>query len=147
MDLTLLCITCNYGHQLQAWLRKDCSLHFVFIGFYKLPLCILFINIYHIDKLHHRCFCVTPLHASCSLRNPMNRESYQHNVQLIQWGSTVLPRISSVSTEWSLRDHLVQVLSPGCTLESYETFKYWMSRPHLQRFWFNWSGRVQESVF
>lgn len=50
----------NYSHQLQAWLKKDYSLHFVFIDFYKLPLCILLINMCQIDKLHHRCSCVVP---------------------------------------------------------------------------------------
>lgn len=96
---------------------------------------------YHIDKLHHRCSCVVPLHASYCLRNPMNRDSYQHNIQLIQWGMTVLSRIPSVSIKWSLRNHLVHVLSLGCTLESYGIFKYWYPGPTLRHSDFNWSGK------
>lgn len=47
MDVTPKFITHHYSYQLQAWLRKDCNLYFVFINFYKLLLCILLINIYH----------------------------------------------------------------------------------------------------
>ena len=82
--LPSLFITCDYSHELQAWLRKGCNLHFVFIDFYQLPLCTLLINIYHRDTLHHRCSCVVPLRAPYSLRKPTNGESYPHNVQLTQ---------------------------------------------------------------
>lgn len=66
MDLALLCTACNYSHQLQTWLEKDCSLYFVFIGFYKFPLCILLINIYHINYttdafVSHLCMLLVPL--------------------------------------------------------------------------------------
>lgn len=62
--LPTMFITYNYSHQLQAWLRKDCNLHFVFIDFYQLPLCILLINICHIDKWTN---CIIDVLVLCRL--------------------------------------------------------------------------------
>lgn len=83
MDLALLCTACNYSHQLQTWLEKDCSLYFVFIGFYKFPLCILLINIYHINYttdafVSHLCMLLVPLETQWT-ESPTNTMSNLFN--------------------------------------------------------------------
>lgn len=75
-------------------LRSTLCVHWFLQASISIPL----INIYHIDKLHHRCSCVVPLHASTSLRKPTNQESYQHDVQLIQWDISVL--LNSKCEHW-----------------------------------------------